>query len=421
MTAAIAPARTPLGWRGRFFGLAGLVNALGTGFYFPFSLLLFSSLLGVGYALVGLLLSITALVALPLLPVSGAVVDRVGSRAGVQTANLLRGTAFVALLLWPSLPLFVVLSVVIALTGRVDLIAMQALAADAAGTESQVPRWRALSRAVFAAGYGIGAASAGIALTLHLDPVAVGWVNAASFFTAAALYLPVRTTRSAPVVAAVVGEPAAEQVPTPAAVRRGPDRRYLLLAVSNGVFVASGLLLESMLGPFLLQHTTTPPWLSGALLGLNAGLLALLYLPLEPFLTRRRQLRLIPASGFLLAVGLLVLPLSTLTPPIAVASIVLTVGMLLYSAGELVGDQTIGSLLTVLPPPGQRGRHLGTAQIIDGVTAALVPLTAGTLIATNSPAIWTLVLLAVTAAALLPLHPVTASSLDRPLDQIAAR
>jgi hypothetical protein len=60
----------------RLFGAAGLLNAIGTGFYYPFALLFFADALDIGITAVGTILTVTTLASLPLLPLAGEAIDR---------------------------------------------------------------------------------------------------------------------------------------------------------------------------------------------------------------------------------------------------------------------------------------------------------------------------------------------------------
>ncbi len=85
------------------YGTAGFANALATGFFYPFALLFYTHLSGVSLRSVGILLTVTALAALPGLPLIGRLVDRLGCRPVLVTALVLRALCFAGSVSFPGL------------------------------------------------------------------------------------------------------------------------------------------------------------------------------------------------------------------------------------------------------------------------------------------------------------------------------
>lgn len=387
------------------FDLGSLAKSIGTGATFPLTLLLFSRLLDTSFTNVGLVLTVSALVVLPLLPLAGDLADRLGGRLGSVGALVCRAGVFAALLLWPSFPAFVVGSILMALLARAEMSSSRLLAIEAS-SPAEVPRWLAHGRAAFNTGYGLGAMAAAFAITL--SPAAVlsaAWGSVGTGLLAGICFLAIRTVRG------IAKTSSAESDGAPAA---RPGRLYLNLVVIGAVATAAGLLLESMITPFVLRHTAAPSWLPGALLALNTAMLAVLFVVGQKRLSELRQSGGLAVSMGLIAVGLAMLPVSAMFGSVW-ATAALTLGMVIYSFGELISTQTTGVLLTVLPPPGRRGRFLGMGEMVNGGVAAPVPLLAGALVDRDALWVWVVIFAVIAAAGVL-----AASRALRPFDRSVA-
>lgn len=400
------------------FAVAGTIKAAGTGFYYPFSLLFFASVLDTTYSEIGAVLTIAGLVALPLLPAVGRIVDRSGGRAALVTSLLLRAATFVLVVVVPNFAVFVVVAVINALAARVDAVATQLLCAELPDEEATFPRWLAVYRSTFNLGFGIGTIAAGLLLSVDRAVVGdIGFVVAAGFTVAAGMYVflrPARRTRPEPASRA-----ASEHAETP---RRSLDGRYVVLTVVSSIVSAAGLFIESALAPYLLAHTSAPAWLAGALIAMNTVLLATLFVPLEAVISRRRQIRMLRLSCVLIVLGLVVLPVvgTSAALPVWLVVAVLTLGIVVYSAGELVSTQVLGVLLTTLPAPSRRGSALSFGQLVGGAVAAAVPWTVGLVLDANALWLWFLVLAPIVASVATTYTTILRRPLDKPVDEIIA-
>jgi MFS family permease len=401
------------------FAVASTIKAAGTGFYYPFSLLFFTEVLNTSYATIGAVLTVSNFVALPLLPFIGRIVDRSGGKTALISSLVVRAAGFVVVIVWPSISMFVLVAVLNALAARVDAVATQLLCIELPRDEGDFPRWLAMFRSTFNLGFGIGTLAAGLLVSIDRNVIGgIGFVVAAGFLVAAGIYLTLTPARR-PAHEAPPGRLSGEPESLPAR-RRPMDGRYVLLTVVSSIASAAGLLLESLLAPYLLAHTSAPAWLAGVLIALNTALLALLFVPLEGTISRRRQVRALRLSCILILVGLVALPAVGTThvvPPWA-AAVVLAVGILVYSAGELVSTQVLGVLLTALPEPSRRGSALSFGQLVGGVVAAGVPWVSGLILDSNSPWLWVAVLAPVLASILVTFLRGIRQSLDKPVSEI---
>src|SRR5260370_26077264 len=91
----------------RSFVVATFIDFLGTGLFLPFSLLYFTRAVGLPLPAVGLALSIAMTITLPLVPMTGLLVDRVGTRCVLLLAQFLQVAGFLAYLAVRNVPMLV--------------------------------------------------------------------------------------------------------------------------------------------------------------------------------------------------------------------------------------------------------------------------------------------------------------------------
>ncbi|MFF2012718.1 MFS transporter [Streptomyces sp. NPDC058195] len=385
-----------------WFGASGFVNAFGTGFFYPFALLFFSELSGLSLSAVGVVLTVSALAALPGLPFVGRLIDRFGPRRVLVVAALARACCFVGFVSTRGVVLLVLFNIALALGNRAEQAAAPALAVGLAG-EGQSGRWLALSRVVFNAGIGAGALVAGLLVVDSRSGFAVlGVANAVSFALTAVLYLKL-SVREHP-----AKTPDAEE---PGAAHSSPWRNTLFLRVAgaNAVLWTATLIVETALPVFVLHELSLATWTVGALFAVNTALLALLQLPVSRFLERFRLGPVLAAGGCTFVV--LYVTAATVGPaPHAVRLGALLLAMAVYTLGEMAVSQAGLVLLTALPPPSELGGYMAFNQLFVGVGAALAPLLAGTLL-DRWPALlwWVLSAMSVLAVLLIPRLPRGAS------------
>jgi MFS family permease len=406
------------------FFAASTIKAAGTGFYFPFSLLFFAAALDASYAQVGAVLTVSNFLALPLLPLVGRLVDRAGGKTSLIAALLVRASTFVVVIVWPSIGTFVVVAVLNAVATRADAVAMPILCMELASHEQVVPRWLAVHRATFNLGFGVGTLAAGALVSLNPGTVSkMGFIVAAVFAIAAGLFAPLKSAHQATKSEQDPSAPARSGSHARRGVMSGIDLRYALLTVVSSIAAATGLFIESLLAPYLLAHTPAPVWLAGVLLALNTALLALLFVPLEGAISRRRQIRALRISLILVIAGVASVPfVSVGGHAVWVVVAALSIGIIIYSLGELISTQVLGVLLATLPEPDHRGSALSFGQLVGGAVAAVVPWLTGLVLDTNSAWLWVGVLVPIVLAVAVTYMPVLRCRLDAPVaDVVRAR
>jgi MFS family permease len=357
------------------FGVAGLVNALGTGLFYPYTLVFFPDLLHLSLAEVGAVLTGSALVALPLLPRIGRLTDRIGAKTILVAASLLRAVAFVGYVTTHGVVLFALFSVVVALGNRAEQAATPVLVV-ALSTSEQRTRWLALSRTVFNAGLGAGALAGSVLIGVGDDAlVALGLANALSFLLAALM---------------LVGLPRVPPRQRPhGRVGRKPwrDSGYLVAVAVNTLLWMVALAVETGLSAYLIDDLGAPPWLTGALFAVNTGLLIVAQLPMTSVLDRWGAVPVLVGGVALSIVFLAVLAAGHWLAGAALI-VALTAGMVVYTLGELATTHVRASLLANLPPPGELGSYQAFNQAAAGLSGALVPLGVAALLAAAPALLW---------------------------------
>src|SRR6266702_1896323 len=207
------------------FVVATLIDTLGTGLFLPFSLLYFHVVIGLPLSTVGLALSLATIITVPMVPLSGMLVDRFGAKRVVVASQLLQGVGVFGYLVVKDVATLVSMALLVAAGQSLFWSAHFTLVAQIAA-QNERDRWYGLAAATRNTGLGLGALLAGVlvganaALGYHLVLVA----NGLSFFLAAGLLL----------LGVRVSSPHRGESMQKAAYRLVlRDRPFLLLATTN--------------------------------------------------------------------------------------------------------------------------------------------------------------------------------------------
>jgi MFS family permease len=368
----------------RPFMAAMVIDALGSGFYLPFSVLFFVAAQGVPVGVVGGSLAVASALMIPLSAAVGPAVDRWGPRPVLVAGNALRSVAFV-LYVFADNParaaLVIGVSVVL---DKFCWVAQAALIGNlAAGSESRrlfgIVSW---SRNL---GIGVGSAVGGIGASLwgNAGLYAVVLANAASYAAAAVLL-----SRFA--VPPPAGPPAAPpDVVTGTATPGGGyrqvlrDRSFLLLVGAKFCFVACAIAVATFLPYYLVAQGGLPTWVAGLVLTANCALVVLLQLGVTRRLAPVPGRLLLAAGGLAYAAGgLLFLAAGRL--PVALAAAGALAGMVAYTLGEIVIAPSSDSLAVELAPAAKLGRYQSVYQLSWSLGSIVVPA-AGALLLDAAP------------------------------------
>jgi MFS family permease len=384
--------------RPRFKGeralIAGIaIDATGSGMYVPFSLIFFRHVIGLPLSSIGLVLTVTSLIAMAALPLAGGAVDRFGALKVQIALYLLRAIGFALYPLAHSLLLFGLLALVTAAGTRAAPGTLQARFSELlAGTDRD--RMQALSRSLGNAGLGGGTliASLIIATAGNSGYVAAAWLNAASFVIAAVL-----ATRT----------PASPLGERTRVARSGgyklvaKDHPFLMLTLANLLLAIGYNSLTVLLPVYAIGWLRVPQGIIGSAFIVNTLLCATLGVPVCAFALRRFRTRnRMAAAGaalFVIAfVGQIVLgsfrPRST-----AVVLAAMMTCVVVATVAELVHSPAASALAQAAAPAPVRGRYLAVYQSSWALASALAPSLFTLLVAWDGRLPW----LVITATALL--------------------
>lgn len=360
----------------RALALSTFVGQTGSGLFLPVSALFFTRSVGLNPTQVGLGLAISGLIGLAAAVPIGRVADRFGARGTYAVTLVGQAAATASFALVHSLWAFVVVSTVAALAERGGSAARGAVIGGVGVGEARV-RLRAMLKSVTNAGLSIGTALAALALAADTRAAYLGVVllNAAMYACAALPLLRV------PAIAAAGSGPTA---PPRRAVLR--NRPYTLVTALCGLTSIHYEVLSIALPLWIAGHSDAPRWSISAVILANTLLVVLLQVPFSrgtgDSSTAARAVR---RSGGALLIGWAVIASAVFAGSPALAFVLLVVGMVLHTAGELWHSAGSYGLSYELAPAGAHGEYQGFFSLGRGATAAVAPLVVTTVCLADGP------------------------------------
>ncbi|MCT9933586.1 MFS transporter [Planotetraspora sp. A-T 1434] len=348
------------------FGVAALIDAVGTGTFLAGSALYFTRTVGLSSSQIGVGVTVSALVGLAATVPWGHVAHRVGARPVYLGLLLARAACFAAYALVGSFPAYLFVVCLLGLVDKPTAPIQQELVGVVVG---DADRQRALAwiRSTRNVGFALGS---GVAALVSVAPVLGGYrsvvvVNAVSFVAAAAL-----ATR--------LSRPEAPSAARTAAPRKLTglleDRRYLAMTVANGVLTTHMTLLSVGLPLWIISATDLPELTVPLLFGVNTVLAVLLQVPVSARVdTTLSAARSLAVAGALLAaccVTAVLLPSVSGAPGVALA----VVAVLFLTAAELVQSAGGWKLSFDLAPEHGRAVYLARFSLGTTVQTLVMPL-----------------------------------------------
>lgn len=369
--------------RDRVVLLIGLgIDNVGSGLFLPLSVLYVNQVIGLPLALAGSALTMGSITGLAVPALAGRIVDRVGPKTVLITAQLVQAAGVGGYLLAREVAGVVVAAAL--LTGGQQLFycSVFALVADVtdATPDGAAPgaRERAFAQANMtrAGSFGLGALGAGL-LLVPVGPPGLGAaavLDVVSFLGAAMLLTTLRVRHPAPPSAAADG----------GGVLR--DRPYLALIATTGLAVAAVDFFLVGFPVFVIERLSGPTWLPGTALVVLATLTGLCgtgALRATRRLGRITALRVGAAGHAVWCALCLAVPLV----PTGWRPCYLLAGTAVLAVAGLVFTPYATALSEAAAPRHHRGRYLAAFQYAFTVSHVLTPLLVG-LFAVADPLPW---------------------------------
>ncbi|MFJ8629878.1 MFS transporter [Streptomyces sp. NPDC093568] len=370
-----------LAGKGRFV-TANLIDSLGNGLVMAFTVVFFVKTTSLSLVAVGAALTAGRLLALPVPPFIGPLLDKYGPRVVVAAGNWISVAGFIGFLFAHSAWQIVLWQFVVQLGANCFWMGnspLTVLVADGA----ERARWFGFVRALRNVGVGFGGAASAVALSVGtvtgLRTVMV--INAVTFAIAGWLFLTWRPSAHAEEAgeAGTAANAAKEKAKDETAKQaRGgyrtvlKDIRYLRLVAVNVSFVFASTVITVLLAVYAADNLDVGAWIVGVLVVLNTAMVALLQTLASRWIETRRPERvlalalLVNAASFVLFGALLALP--------GWAVIVgLLIAMILYTVAEILSSPPVSELSVVMAPEHLRGRYLGVYQMSWSIGGAVAP------------------------------------------------
>ncbi|WP_201931177.1 MFS transporter [Nocardioides donggukensis] len=355
------------------------VDAIGSGVFMPVTLLYFLVATPMGLVEIGAAISIASLVSIPVGPLVGSVVDRVGSTRVLQVANLLQGAGFVAYLFVDGFTGVLVATVAVS-AGRTAFWGSFGATVAIISPPGERELWFGFLGALRNVGFALGGLLAGLAITVGSPEAyaAVVVLNAVSY--ALAFWLMLSVPNRVPARLAPVEEPGSWL----SVLRDGP---YRILVLTQASFSLSMMALNFAMPVYITTTLGLPGWVAGALFTVNTVLVGFGQGLVVRSLTGtvRRQVLLWANVAF--AASYLVL-YGASAASLAVGVVVVLGAGAVYTLGELLGGPVLSALAAEAAPEHLRGRYLSYHQLAWTVTGAIAPVGFAWLLVQGPAATW---------------------------------
>jgi MFS family permease len=369
-----------------------MVDSVVNGIFVPLSMLYLSSSSGASLVRVGTLLSLAGLLSLPLPLWIGGLVDRLGPKPIVLVAQLLQAAGFLAYLTARNDGAVLAAATVASLGQRAFWSSAFTLVSNLSDRDPvghSRERWFGIIGSLRAAGYGVGAVMAGVAMSAKSGLMYRGAIGAcACLLMAAGLLLGWGVPRSAALPAQAGDEEQGKAERGSRGYRAlWADRPYLALVGLNTAFALCNVMLSIAFPPFIDRRLPAVTWAVGPLLAMNTVVQAVLQTSVV------RLIRPLPRHTSLCLAGVLWASWACLTAgplwmPRALWIPCLAVAVLCYSAAQLVHSPVSNALSADAAPSELRGRYLAVFQYSFAIATVAAPLLFSLLFDISSAAPW---------------------------------
>ena len=361
--------------------IGGLANAFGNGLALPFLLIYLHNVRGFGLDTAGLVVASSAVAGIATIPVSGAIVDRLGGRPVLAASLVLLAIGFGLLPLVREPWQAVVLMMIGGVGNGAFWPSQSTLLAGLTPPDRRHAAY-ALQRVSRNLGIGLGGLSGGLIATTE---------NAASYTVL--FGLDALTFLAFVVVLAFVPDP---PVPALNGARIGRylevvrDRVFLGVVGLNVLFVAAGYATFELLPVYAKNEAGVSETAIGVIFFVNTVAIVLAQLPLVKVLEGRRRMRALGVMTLIWAVAWLIVLVAGLSLEGAAAALVLSLGAIVFGIGECFHGPTQGALVADLAPDRLRGRYMAFSTLSWEIGFAVGPAVGGLVLHTAPNALWVL-------------------------------
>jgi MFS family permease len=366
----------------RRFVTAIAVDALGSGVFMPLSMLYFLAVTPLSLLQVGAAISIASAVALPAGPAIGAVVDRWGAKRVLLAGNLLQAVGFFAYLVTDSFAAVLVWTIVVTI-GRTAFWGSYGNIVTAISRPGERERWFGFLGALRNVGFAVGGLASGVAISIgtELAFATVVAVNAASYLLALGLLLAVPDHRPAGTHAALPGS-------WGTVLRDGP---YRLLVIAQVGYSLPMMILNFALPVYAVTVLGLPGWVTGVVFTLNCLMIGFGQGLVVNAMTGRVRYRLLLVTQAIFAASYVVF-LGASALGVALATVVLVLGGLVYTLAELTGGPVLAATAAEAAPDHLRGRYLSMTQLAWNLSSTVAPVLFAWLLEGGAAPLWILML-----------------------------
>lgn len=347
----------------RAISLATLLGRIGNGLFSTIEVIYFTLIIGLTPVEVATALGIGGAASLLFTVPSGHIADRFGAKRVMVLAAVLEGIAIFTLVFVQTVFWLAVLNVLVAVIGTTFHIANATVISKFGEGEDRV-KIRAAERAMANMGIGIGTVFAGIALAIHTT-----WAYQAMIVLDTVFYL-----WAAVILNRVPNVEATVEKGEKIGVVALKDKRYLAATVLNGIvslhFVIQGVALPL----WIIQYTEAPKWWVSVLFVINTVLVTILQIRFSSGTGDMRVSIKKFRIGTAYLLGACVVYSLAGGIPVWAACLVLSVGMLVHTIGELQAAAGSWSIGFDLAEEKHMGQYQGVYSLGWGLGGTFGPL-----------------------------------------------
>ena len=369
--------------------LGTTLSSFGTGLTLPFTLILLHEVRGISLPVTGALLALPGIVGLAAVPVSGALVDRVGPRAVLRGAMLFQAAANLVLGMAETVPVAAVALVLLGLGLGPSFPASSALLAGLTDGREQQSRAFGLQFTLLNASIGTAALLGALVVDVE-RPMTFVWLYVGNAVSCLVFALIVPPARVRPAVEDEEQASYREVLADP--VFRRVCLVSLLLALTGYAALDGGL------AAYARVVGDISPSVIAIVFTVNTVVIVGGQLLVVRLLRGRRRSTALAGAGAVWALAWLTLgSLAVLPPGGARVAAALAFGAV-FALGETLMAPTLGPLVNALATDRLRGRYNALQGATFSIAFVLMPALSGALIGFGLSALWLLLLVSGCAA-----------------------